>query len=320
MASDDSPWRGRVDHEDGDAGRRWHQVVRGAGESPAPGPGIALLGLASDLGVRRNRGRPGAAGGPRALRGALANLAWHHRVPLVDAGDIEVTGDLDAGQEAFAGRLASLLAAGHFGLGLGGGHEIGWASYLGCRRFLDAQRPGARLGIVNFDAHFDLRLPSPDTSSGTPFYQAARDCEARGAPFDYCCLGVARSANTAALYQRAGALGARHLADLDCRGEAATALLEDFLAPLDALYVTVCLDVFPAAAAPGVSAPAAPGVDPAWVLRTLGWIGAHCRERRLAWLAADVAELAPPLDPDGRSARLGARVADTLAASALGTD
>ncbi|MGS9202900.1 formimidoylglutamase, partial [Salmonella enterica subsp. enterica serovar Infantis] len=36
---------------------------------------IALLGIACDEGVKRNAGRPGAAGGPVALRKALADMA-----------------------------------------------------------------------------------------------------------------------------------------------------------------------------------------------------------------------------------------------------
>ncbi|WP_116365813.1 formimidoylglutamase [Parahaliea mediterranea] len=310
--SNASPWQGRVDAEDGDLGLRWHQVIqRGAGS----GPGAALLGFASDIGVRRNKGRPGAAAGPRALRGALANMAWHHSTGLLDAGDIEAGDDLAASQASYAAQLAELLAQGHFVLGLGGGHEIGWASYLGCRDFLTRRHAGQRLGIINFDAHFDLRLPAPHASSGTPFYQVARDCEARGLPFDYCCIGAAPTANTAALFQRAAALGAVHLQDTDCHNDAARALLSAFITPLDALYVTVCLDVFPPASAPGVSAPAAPGVDPAWVLRQIALIGELCRDCAVHWLMADVAELCPPLDIDARTARLGARVLDTLLAA-----
>jgi len=282
------------------------------------GPAVALLGLASDRGVLLNKGRPGAADGPRALRAALANLAWHHRLPIMDAGDIRVDADLAVGQAAYAQRVASHLDAGHFVIGLGGGHEIGWASYQGCRRHLLRGAASRRLGIINFDAHFDLRRPAPDPSSGTPFYQVARDCEAHGLPFDYLCLGVAPTANTAALYQRAKQLGAQFVGDLDCRGKLANKLLQRFLTPLDALYVTICLDVFPPTHAPGVSAPSAPGVDPGWVLRTLLHIGELCRRLEVEWLMADVVELSPPLDQDGRTARLSARLVDTCLVARLG--
>ncbi|GAB3279443.1 formimidoylglutamase [Parahaliea aestuarii] len=306
--ADATPWQGRIDSEDGELGLRWHQVVS---TEVSEIPGAALLGFASDLGVTLNKGRPGAAEGPPALRRALANMAWHHHVQLMDAGDVPVTGDLAAGQATFAAQLSSLLEKGHFVLGLGGGHEIGWASYQGCRDYLQRSGAGQRLGIINFDAHFDLRLPAPHPSSGTPFYQVAEDCETRNQPFDYCCIGVAPTANTRALFQRAATLGVRHLLDIDCHGRDAKTLLQEFIAPLDALYVTVCLDVLPPASAPGVSAPAAPGVEPAWILRQLALIGDLCRHFQVNWLMADVAELCPPLDFDARTARLGARVLDT---------
>ncbi len=302
-------WQGRVDPEDGETARRWHQVVSLA---PPPGPGVALLGLASDRGVQINRGRPGAAAGPGALRKALAGLAWHHDTPLTDAGNIHISDDLPLGQEDYAERLHKLLDQRQFVIGLGGGHEIGWASYLGCRRYLDGIAPGKTLGIVNFDAHFDLRTPDPAASSGTPFYQVAQHCKAQGHPFRYACLGIARSANTLALFERADSLGVEYLMDIDFSAGTALDLLQRFLTQVDSLYVTCCLDAFPASAAPGVSAPAALGISPAEVVRVIGALGERCRTTGVNWLMADIAELSPVHDRDHRTARLAARVVDEL--------
>ena len=108
----------------------------------------------------RNSGRPGAADGPAALRRALANLAWHggDDARLYDAGDVSCRGDeLEAAQSGYAERLAALLRAGHFPIGLGGGHEIALGAYLGLERAFDGDPRLERLGIVNFDAHLDLR-------------------------------------------------------------------------------------------------------------------------------------------------------------------
>jgi formiminoglutamase len=309
-------WQGRVDAEDGAAGLRWHQRVQF--EEPSA-PAIGLLGFPCDLGVRRNRGRPGAAGGPAALRAAMANLAWHHRRCLYDAGDVAVADDLSAAQDAHAGRLADLLAGGHFVIGLGGGHEIGWAGYMGCRRWLDSHAPGKVLGILNFDAHFDLREPAPHPSSGTPFYQVARDCAARGSEFRYACLGIARPSNTAALFARAADLSVSYLADSACRDKNSDRFLGNFLARIDYLYLTFCLDVLPSAHAPGVSAPAAIGVDPRWALRALAFLGSECARLGVHWLTADIAELAPALDADQRTARLGARLIDEMLAARFST-
>ncbi len=312
LPADPKLWQGRVDAGDGAAGRRWHQVV---GFDGAQAGGVALLGFASDLGVVRNQGRPGAVEGPAALRRALANCAWHFgELPVHDAGDVRVKDDLEQGQEDFAARLTGLLAEGAFVIGLGGGHELGWASYLGCRRWLDRQAPGKVLGVLNLDAHFDLRS-APVPSSGTPFYQAAEHCRAQGQDFRYACIGIARASNTPALYTRASELGVDYLPDLDCQGEAGVEFFRRFLQGIDYLYLTCCLDVFPAACAPGVSAPAALGVDPRWLLQTLVSLGRECREAGVGWLMTDVAELSPSHDRDGVTAKLGARLIDELVGS-----
>lgn len=323
--TDKQLWQGRVDTGDDAAGRRWHQVVTldAPGEAApgraAPGEaGIALLGLASDAGVVLNHGRGGADEGPAALRRGLANFAWHHELALYDAGDVLVSGSLQDAQSLYAQRLASLLGEGHFVLGLGGGHEIGWGSFLGGRQHLDARETGRSLGVLNLDAHFDLRTPAPHGNSGTPFYQMAQYSEERGQAFHYACIGVSGVANTRALFERADSLGVDYLLDVHLTLEAASELLRRFLARVDCLYLTCCLDVFPAAAAPGVSAPASLGVDPKTIVQVIRLVGESCRQYGVDWLLADVAELSPRHDIDGRTARLAARVVDEMVCSRFG--
>ncbi len=85
------------------------------------------------------------------------------------------------------------LDLGHFPLVLGGGHEVAFGSWSGLNRHLAGK---GRVGIINFDAHFDLRMKQEQASSGTPFFQIAEQCAAQGTPFHYACLGVAETANT----------------------------------------------------------------------------------------------------------------------------
>ncbi len=224
-----------------------------------------LLGFASDEGVRRNQGRQGARHGPPALRRALANLAWHGEQAIYDAGDIVAGDDLEAAQECYAQRVADLLARGHRVVSLGGGHEIAYASFAGLARHLSRHERLPRIGILNFDAHFDLRH-AERASSGTPFRQIAELCQASDWPFAYCCLGISRLSNTAALFDQAQRLGVRYLLDRQLQPwnlERSEAFLDSFLQSVDHLYLTVCLDVLPAAQAPGVSAPSAHGVGDA---------------------------------------------------------
>lgn len=298
-------WQGRVDREDGAAGLRWHQHVQALAAGPA---GTCLLGLACDRGVALNQGRVGAAGGPAALRQALANLAVHGDRALYDAGDICAEDELERAQASYAERGAGILAQGHFLIGLGGGHEIGWASFQAAQQFLGRQKPGQRLGILNFDAHFDLRRPAPHASSGTPFFQAAQWCRAQGLPFDYACIGISAAANTRALFATAAELGVEFLQDRDCETAAAASLIQRLIERVDVLYLTICLDVLPASVAPGVSAPAALGIAPGFLIDCLHYTARACRDLDCHWLLADIAELNPAHDPDGRTARTAARL------------
>lgn len=298
-SSEATPWQGRSDQPtEGPTAVRWHQaVVHGVAAGP---PGIALVGFACDEGVRRNQGRVGASAGPRALRAALANLAWHGLSRVYDAGDISCDGEqLEEAHERLAHRVAELIRLRHRPLVLGGGHETAWGSYLGWRR----AHPTARLGIINIDAHFDLR-PAPAPHSGTPFLQMAEDHQARGLPFRYLCIGVAECANTVALFDRARSLGvAWHADDHVDRWTAdeLAAALDPFLRESDAVYLSVDLDALQSAVMPAVSAPAIRGLSLDCVTRVIDHVA---RSGRLA--LADVVELNPTYDQDGRGARVAA--------------
>ncbi|MBP2189615.1 formimidoylglutamase [Nocardia goodfellowii] len=303
-----TPWTGRVDGAT-DEHLRWHQVVEAFSESAEVGACV-FIGFASDEGVRRNKGRPGAAAGPGALRGALASMALPTPLRAYDAGDIEVTdGKLEAGQGALATAVCAALDAGHFPIVLGGGHEVAFGTYLGLAR--SARRTTeTRLGILNLDAHFDLRA-DPVPSSGTPFRQIAEREQAQGSAWQYSVIGISQPSNTAALFDTARRLGVRYLLDDDCgTGTLASVLdfVDDFLASVDQVYLTIDLDVLPAAVAPGVSAPAAYGVP----LETIQAITDRIADSgKLA--VCDVAELNPSLDIDNRTARTAARLLHRIA-------
>lgn len=301
-------WTGRIDAAEGQGALRWHQWIKPL--APGMPAGAALIGLASDEGVKRNQGRTGARLGPPALRSALANLAWHGSAPLYDAGDVACVGsDLEGAQHAYAAQVTELLTQGHLPLGLGGGHEIAFASFSGLANYLRGQTPAPRIGILNFDAHFDLRH-AEQSSSGTPFRQIAEYCQRADMPFAYCCLGVSQLNNTQALFEQAERLNVRYRLDRHMNSwdmPALEAALDEFLSGVDHLYLTLCLDVLPASQAPGVSAPSAHGVDLNIVEHLVRRAKASGKVRM-----ADIAELNPGLDLDHRTARIGARLLASL--------
>jgi formiminoglutamase len=300
-ASDLSLWRGRIDSDPAGDSRRIHEVVR-VYESGAE-PSVVLLGFCSDEGVRRNLGRVGAKDGPAAVRAALAPLAWHAgSVSLCDGGDYICEGEqLEQAQLELAGKVQELLAARHFPIVLGGGHEVAFATGSGV---FAAHPSSTRIGIINIDAHLDLRVP-PARNSGSSFADLARRALDEKRSFHYMCVGISESSNSGALLARATELGAVCVSDRAVREDTTRIKKQsaDFINGVDAVYLSIDMDVFPSFESPGVSAPASLGIPFEVVLELVQMI---VQSRKV--VALDIAEVNPRFDSDHRTARLAARI------------
>lgn len=326
--TDSTIWQGRIDSEDGEAGMRFHQKVnllhhpdRIAEQQKS---GVVLLGFACDEGVKRNKGRVGAIQAPDLIRKALANTAWHHDCSnstshLMDAGNVYCRdSNLANSQKELANHVETALNHRNKVVVLGGGHEIAWGTFQGLAQHLqqsEIRKP--KIGIINFDAHFDLRAYSDDdqqypTSSGTPFNQIAQHCQQLGWDFNYACLGVSRASNTQALFTMADQLGVQYSEDHQLASHHLVERIEElveFISDVDYLYLTIDIDVFSACTAPGVSAPAARGVPYESVEALLQPIFNATDELGQAkLLVADLAEYNPNFDVDNQTARLAARL------------
>jgi len=302
-------WTGRVDPEDGDSAKRYHQIIQQTDPKDAI---TSLIGFACDLGVARNKGRIGAANGPDAIRTALANLAWHgSNGSIFDHGNIHPDTSLLEAQEKLGNEICDHLDAGSKTLVLGGGHETAAGSFQGLLKHL-TDKPDKTIAIINLDAHFDLRKPGEaGVSSGTPFYQIHDMLADHGQSLKYLCLGVAETSNTKALFERAHNWGVEYVLDRDMRAHQMDQIytkIDHFLKDADYLYFTVDLDVLPHWQMPGVSAPSAYGVE----LGILEDIIRHVSTNQINWLLSDVVELNPELDKTGNSAKTAARLCDQI--------
>lgn len=308
-------WTGRVDGTD-DELLRWHQRITPVnlltGSLPVLKPhqqGLVFLGFASDEGVRRNKGRVGAAEGPAALRKASSNFPVHFdsELQLIDAGDIICEdGQLETAQQSLADTVLTIRKAGYLPVLLGGGHEITYGHAQGIYQHLRMRKRGEKLGLLNIDAHFDLRMTGAEgATSGTGFWQLAQDCKLEGTPFYYLAVGVQANSNTQQLFRIAGDLDVQYV-DADAFHLQDKVLLQaaisQFLRDVDHVYLTIDLDVFSAAFAPGVSATAYNGIRPDGLF--LECYRTVLQSGKLAGI--DIAELNPSLDVDNRTAKLGA--------------
>lgn len=299
-------WHGRDDSaESPNALRLFQTVTQARGFTPEKHPHqIALLGFACDEGVRLNKGRIGARDAPDEIRKAMANMASYpaHK-QLVDFGNIYCPeSQLPVAQESLTKHVLACHKHNLKTLVLGGGHETAFGHGLGVYQAY----PEAKVGIINFDAHLDIR-ESKVASSGTPFKQLADYCQEANRPFEYMCVGASLAANTQALLQTAEDLNVRIIWDLDCRESLlnkVTHQIQTFIDGVDVVYLTIDLDVLCSSQMFAVSAPAALGI-PLNVLLLLSEQIAQSNKLK----ALDLVEYNPVFDSSGLCAKAAARAA-----------
>lgn len=249
-------------------------------------------------------GRKGAADGPAALRESLAGVKTHH----FDAGPVGAVGDagdvmlmLDDESEGLTAESLQEKAhvltkrlhdADTFPVFLGGDNSF---TYPNAAPLLD----DGSLGVVNFDAHLDVREVRGDPTSGTPYRQlfdAGLDA--------YVCVG-ARHFETSSPYAEFVRESGNEIVTAEEVGEDSVSAIDTALVSLgnvDTIYVSVDLDVLDAAFAPGVSAPTPGGISPRELFRMLRLAAS---DDRVAGF--EVVECAPSLDRDDRTVNAGAR-------------
>ncbi|TAI47182.1 formimidoylglutamase [Flagellimonas allohymeniacidonis] len=272
-----------------------------------PQKSIALLGYACDEGVRRNQGRVGTVNGPKSIKSSFGKLPNHlsENVLLYDIGDIVcVDGDMESAQDTLAQAITSLLQKKQFPIILGGSHDVAYGHYQGIHNYVSSKNKKHTIGIINFDAHFDLRKNMGKGNSGTPFYQIAMQCKEENRRFEYLCLGIRKDANDRLLFQAAKDLEANYVLSetfqMPFLNEINT-WINAFIQNVDHVYVTIDLDGFSSAYAPGVSAPSPVGFTPYIVQECLKTI---INSRKL--ISMDVAEMNPKYDIDNQTSKLAA--------------
>ncbi|CAM3676696.1 formimidoylglutamase [Mesobacillus zeae] len=303
-------WFGRIDSETDILSFRFHQQVQlvdlpSVTHSFDVKKTFGLIGFQCDEGVRRNQGRRGAAKAPDAVRQAIGKLPWHlpGNAQVLDIGDIECLGDrMEEAQAELGKAVSSLLNNKICPIIIGGGHETFYGHYLGAREFMG---PAARLGIINIDAHFDMRPYDQESSSGTMFKQILDQDQNCG----YLCLGIQKLGNTAALFETAENYNVKYVMEENlASSDIAKAFneVDSFASQYDATILTLCTDVIGSAYAPGVSAPAPFGLDPKVVRLLIQHIASKDKT-----LSFDVCEVNPDLDENKKTVTLAAHLINT---------
>lgn len=280
-------WHGRFDSNEEIDLRIW-QIVKPF-DNVSKEYGICFVGYDTDDGIKRNQGRIGAEKGSNAIRKAMQSFPIVENLRIYDYQNLK-NKVLEEAQKEYSLKIYNVIKKELFPIGLGGGHDIAFASYSGIRKAY----PDKKIGIINFDTHLDMRSYDNGATSGTSFKQIL-DSDKN---VKYSIVGFKKQGNTKRLIDTAKSYNVLIL-DEENDEKFINDKLKKYLADTDILYVTFCMDVFNASDAPGVSAPTIMGLDPKKGKRILREI---MKSKKV--VCVDFAEVNPEYDIDSRTAKL----------------
>ncbi len=295
-------WKGRLSSNDS-PNEYWHEqiILKPIDLMPLiPSKDIGILGYQCDEGVKRNCGRPGSIDGPNAIRKQLGKLSWHSKKKVFDYGDIIChQNNMEIAQKVYSDIVKEIIKSGQLSIGIGGGHDLAYGHFCGIRNAIK----NSKIGIINFDAHFDLRKPLQSSNSGTPFYQILKEFNDQ---VNYLPIGIQKFSNPRSLYKIASELKIDHIPIEDCtlnNIKNVFTTIDDFIQKSDSIYLSIDLDGFAAHHAPGVSAPGPFGFS----VKFFRVLFEHILKTNKV-VAIDIVELNPIYDTDSITAKLASQI------------
>lgn len=285
-------WKGRFDSNDASDLRIW-QNIKNIKEYES-GRAVAFIGYDTDDGVGRNQGRVGARLGSNAIRKAMQSFPIMKNFKIYDYLNLE-SFKMEEAQKEYSEKIADAIKKNIYPIGLGGGHDIAYGSYCGIRKAF----PDKKIGIINFDAHLDMRPYEKYGNSGTMFKQILD----KDKNVNYMIIGFQDSGNTKRIVDSAKDYNVKIIKEGGSYKDIIPYVME-FLKENEVIYVTFCMDVFDISDAPGVSAPSAIGFDKKIARDIFIEI---LKDGKI--VCTDFAEVNPTLDIDDRTSRLAGRLA-----------
>jgi guanidinopropionase len=267
----------------------------------AAGLDVAVVGVPMDLGVSN---RAGARFGPRAVR-TIERIGPYHptmrgvpaaRLRAADVGDVPFRSrySLEQSLEDIERYYLELHEQGVRPLSVGGDHSITYPIL----RALGSKRP---LGLVHIDAHCDT-MGAYDGSKfhhGGPFRLAVLDGVLD--PERTIQIGIRGASNMFWEFSHAAGMTVIYMEDFLRMGLAGVIDKAREVVADQPIYVSVDVDGFDPAYAPGTGTPEAGGLEAREGLALLRGL------QGLKIAGADVVEVAPQYDPTTNTAQLAAQ-------------
>ena len=268
----------------------------------AAGLDVAVVGVPTDLGVSN---RSGARFGPRAVR-TIERIGPYHptqrtvpraRLKVADIGDVPFRSrySLEQTLEDIETFYTGLHAQGVRPLSVGGDHSITYPIL----KALGRDRP---VGLVHIDAHCDT-MGAYDGSKfhhGGPFRLAVLDGVLD--PERTIQIGIRGASNVFWEFSYASGMTVIGMEEFMAQGLERIAARARQVVGDGPVYVTVDVDGFDPAYAPGTGTPEVGGLTPREGLVLLRALTG------LQVIGADVVEVAPQYDPTTNTAQLAAQM------------
>ena len=268
----------------------------------AAGLDVAVVGVPTDLGVSN---RAGARFGPRAVR-TIERIGPFHptqrlvpkaRLNVADIGDVPFRSrySLEQTLEDIESFYTGLYSLGVRPLSVGGDHSITYPIL----KALGRERP---VGLVHIDAHCDT-MGAYDGSKfhhGGPFRLAVLDGVLD--PERTIQIGIRGSSNVFWEFSYASGMTVIGMEEFMAQGLEAIAARARAVVGDGPVYVTVDVDGFDPAYAPGTGTPEVGGLTAREGLALLRALTG------LDIVGADVVEVAPQYDPTTNTAQLAAQL------------
>jgi len=258
---------------------------------------VVLVGEPYDEAVL---GRPGARGGPAALRRSLAGAKSAHLTEgsvtsIGDLGNIDVPAGqtVTAAQDSIREVTERIHALDAFPVFLGGDHSLVFPNVAPLIGRYDS------VGVVNLDAHADVRRVDGQPNNGTPFRQLFE------AGLQSYVLVGARHFETSQpylMYLR------EHGATVISAPEAGTAPIEtadaavEALGDVEAVYLSCDIDVLDMSGSLGSTAPTPGGLSSRELYQILYELSQMSR-----LVGFELVGCAPSLDSERKSVKAGSR-------------
>jgi formiminoglutamase len=276
-----------------------------------------IIGWPDDEGIRLNGGRPGAALAPSRIRKFLYRMT-PDRGPnqnLFDGGDLDITmpGSLLERHAEARKSAIRVLRTGAKLITLGGGHDFGYPDAASFCEIIGEPQPGDRVStprykplVLNFDAHLDVRpLDHRGPNSGSPFFRLLSEFNS----IDFVEIGIQRQCNSKMHERWLTDRGARivsydEMASASSYWDVLHDRVGDWVLKRRPAFVSVDIDAFSSAIAPGCSQSWATGLDIGQFLFCFRALLA-----RLDVVGLGLYEVSPELDSDDRTSKLAAQIA-----------